>query len=141
MPWNSVLVAAVLTLGSANMNTAMAFGRSMSDGAHFVGGGFAGHRFAISRGFPGRRFAIKHRLVRPFRRNFAVGGLWWPYYYYSASNNEYGATAATTYPGAADVVPEPIPAATCHRSEEKVRVPAESGGSREIKITNCPYGR
>jgi len=54
----------------------MAFGRGMSGGAHFVGGGFAGHKFVFSHGF-----------VRPFRRNFAfrrtfaTGGLW-PYYGY-----------------------------------------------------------
>jgi hypothetical protein len=56
VPWKSVVVAAAIVLGAANMtNHAMAFGRGMSGGARFVGGGFAGHRFAISHGF-----------VRPF---------------------------------------------------------------------------
>ena len=134
MPWKSVVIAAALVLGAANMIThAMAFGRGMSGGAHFVGGGFAGHRFAISHGF-----------VRPFRRNFAfrrgrrtfaTGGLW-PYYGYDFGT--YGDTDGTTYPETDGFVPEPSPAPVCHRSEEIVTVPSEGGKTRQIKIIRCP---
>jgi hypothetical protein len=132
--WKSVVVAAALVLGAANMIThAMAFGRGMSGGAHFVGGGFAGHRFAISHGF-----------VRPFRRNFAfrkgrrtfaTGGLW-PYYGYDSDT--YGYMDGTTYPATDGFVPEPPPAPVCHRSEEIVTVPSEGGKTRQIKIIRCP---
>ena len=135
MPWKNVAVAVVLVLGAADMTTRMAFGRGMSGGAHFAGGGFAGHGFAIGRGFAGHRFAFSHRFVRPFRRS--SGGLW---LYYSVPADAYGGAATATYPGTADFAPEPIPVPICHRSEEIVRVPAEGGGTREIKVTNCPYG-
>jgi hypothetical protein len=134
VPWKSVVVAAALVLGAANMIThAMAFGRGMSGAAHFVGGGFAGHRFAISHGF-----------VRPFRRNFAfrkgrrtfaTGGLW-PYYGYDSDT--YGDINGTTYPETDGFVPEPPPAPVCHRSQEIVTVPSEGGGTRQIKIIRCP---
>jgi hypothetical protein len=35
-------------------------------------------------------------------------------------------------------VSAPPPAPTCHRSEETVTVPSETGGTRQIKIINCP---
>jgi hypothetical protein len=133
MPWKSVLVAAALVLGGANMTAQMAFGRGMSGGAHFVGGGFAGHRLAISHGF-----------VRPFRRNFAfrrrnfATGGWWPYDYDYGPTDGYNDMDTTTYPTTVGVVPEPEPAPVCHRSEEIVKVPAEGGGTRQIKIIRCP---
>lgn len=148
MPWKRAVIAAVLVLGAADTATHTAFARGMSGGAHFIGGGFAPHRFAISRGFPGHRFAIHRVFVRPFRRNFgfrrnfAFGGLgWWPYWPddYSGLNNGYGNTAAT-YAGTTDVVPEPVPVPICHRSEQVVRVPAEAGGTSQVKVTSCPYG-
>jgi hypothetical protein len=129
MPRKSFAIAAALMLGAANTSTDTAFGRGMSGGAHFVGGGFAGHRFATGRGF-----------VRRFR-GFATGGFWpyWPYGYYDYSPTAaYGDLATTTYPGMDGLAPEPLPALACHRSEEIVRVPSEAGGSREIKITRCP---
>jgi hypothetical protein len=130
MPWKSVVVAAALVLGAANMTTHAAFGRDMSDGAHFGGGSFLGHRFA-------------NGFVRPFRRNFAfrrtftTGGLW-PYYYDYGSTDTYGDMDTTTYPMTVGVVPEPNPTPVCRRSEEIVRVPSERGGSRQIKIIRCP---
>lgn len=140
MPWKSVVVAATMLLGAANMTThAMAFGRGTSGGAHFVGGSFAGHRFAISHGF-----------VRPFRRNlafgkgfafrrtFATGGLW-PYYGYDyVPTDAYGDMDSATYPETGVLVPEPMPAPVCHRSEEIVTVPSEGGGTRRVKIIRCP---
>jgi hypothetical protein len=104
----------------------------MSGGAHFVGGGFAGHRLALSHGF-----------VRPFRRNFAfrrknlATGNWWPYYYDNGPD-AYGDMDTTGYPETGGFVPEPMPAPVCNRSEETVSVPAEGGGTRQIKIIRCP---
>jgi hypothetical protein len=125
MQWKGAVVAAAI-LGAANMTTHMAFGRGMSGGAHFVGGGFASHRLAT-----------RHVFVRPFRRNFATGGFW-PYYYDYFPTDAYGNMDAATYPETPGFAPEPIPAPICHRSEEIVRVPSEGGGTREIKITRCP---
>jgi hypothetical protein len=149
MPWKSVLVTAALVLGGANMTAQMAFGRGMSGGAHFVGGDFAGHRLAISHGFvrpgfAGHRLAISHGFVRPFRRNFAfrrrnfATGGWWPYDYDYGPTDGYNDMDTTTYPTTVGVVPEPEPAPVCHRSEEIVKVPAEGGGTRQIKIIRCP---
>ena len=101
MPWKSVAIAAALALGAANMSTDTALGRGMSGGAHFAGGGFAGHRFmrpAIASGFATRR----RFFVRPFRRSFATGGFWpyWPYDYYDYSPTAaYGDATTATYPG------------------------------------------
>jgi hypothetical protein len=141
VPWKSVVVAATLVLGAANMIThAMAFGRGMSGGAHFVGGGFAGHRFVISHGgfvHPFRRnFAFRKGLV--FRKAFATGSLW-PYYGYDyVPTDAYGDMDITTYPETVGFVPEPPRAPVCHRSEEIVTVPSEGGGTRQIKIIRCP---
>jgi hypothetical protein len=132
MPWKSVLVAAALVLGGANMTAQMAFGRGMSGGAHFVGGGFAGHRPAISPGF-----------VRPFRRNFAfrrrnfATGGWWPYDY------DYGPTDAYDD---MDIRLTLRQLASCQNQSallsaiaaKVVKVPAEGGGTRQIKIIRCP---
>jgi hypothetical protein len=133
VPWKTGLIAAALVLGAANLTTHMAFGRGMSGGAHFVGGGLSGRR----------TFAISHNFVRPFRRNFAfrngTGGFW-PYYdYYDyVPTDLYGDMDTATYPQATGFVPEPMPAPVCHRSEEIVKVPSESGGTRQIKIIRCP---
>jgi hypothetical protein len=130
LPWKSILVAAALVL---DMIAQMAFGRGMSGGAHFGGGGFARHRLAIGHGF-----------VRPFRKNFAfrrrnfVTGGWWPYDYDYGPTDAYGDMDTTTYPTTVGVVPEPKPAPVCQRSEEMVKVPAEGGGTRQIKIIRCP---
>lgn len=138
MPWKSVAAAVVLVLGTAHLTTEAAFGRGMAGGAHFGGGGFAAHRFAISRGFAGRRFPSRHVFfVRPFHRNFFPSGVW-PYY--SVPTDAYSGTDSAPYPGTADVAAEPIPVPICHRSEQIVRVPAEGGGTSQIKIINCPSG-
>jgi hypothetical protein len=137
--WKNVLIAAALTFGAANVTTHTAFGRGMSGGAHFVGGGFSGRNFANGRSF-----------ARPLRRNFAfrnafgttlaTGGLWPDYYgYYDyAPTDVYGGTGTATYPATVGFVPVPMPVPACHRSEETVKVPSESGGTSEIKITRCP---
>jgi hypothetical protein len=147
MLWKSVAVAAVLVLGAAHMTTRMAFARGMAGGAHFGGahfgsarlgsGGFAAHRPAIGHGSAGHRFVIRRGFGRGFQRNFAAGGLW---LYDPLWADAYGGMGSATYPGTADVAPEPIAAPVCHRSEQIVKVPAEAGGTREIKIINCPQG-
>jgi hypothetical protein len=112
---------------------AMAFGRGMSGGAHFVGGGFGGHKFVVSHGF-----------VRPFRRSFAfrrafaTGGVWPSYGYDYVPTDAYGDMSGATYSETVGFVPEPPPAPVCHRSEEIVTVPSEGGGTRQIKIIRCP---
>lgn len=134
MPSKSFVAAVALVLGATNMATHMAFGRGMSGGPHFVGGGIAGHRLAISHGFvrPSfRSFAFRNGFA--FRRNFTTGG-WWPYYDYVTTDG-YG---DMTYPEGGGFVPESTPAAVCNRSEEVVRVPSERGGTRQIKIIRCP---
>jgi hypothetical protein len=106
------------------MSAQMAFGRGMSRGAHSVGGDFAGRRLAVS---PFRRnFAFR-------RKNLAPGG-WWPYYY--NDYDAYGDMDTASVPKTSGS--EPIPAPVCQRSEEIVRVPAEGGGTRQIKIIRCP---
>jgi hypothetical protein len=138
VPWKSVSVAAALVLGGANVAAQMAFGRGMSGGAHFVGGGFAGPRLAISHGFvrPFRRnFAFRNRFA--IRRNFA-NGAWWPYYYDYGPTGAYGDMYTTSYPDTGGFAAEPMPAPICQRSEEIVSVPAEGGGTRQVKIIRCP---
>jgi hypothetical protein len=127
MPWKNGVIAAALVLGAADINTHMAFGRGMSGGAHFAGGG---------RSFARHRFAIRHGFFRPFRRNFAGG--FWPYDYDYVPTDAYGDVDATAYPGTVGFAPEAIPRLVCHRSEELVRVPSEGGGSSQIKIIRCP---
>jgi hypothetical protein len=141
LPSKSVLLAAVLVLGAANMTTHVASGRGMSGGAHFVGGGFSGRAFAIShsfvRPFP-RNFAFRNGFA--FRRTFATVGLW-PYYYdyYGYDPTDaYDDMDTTTYPATVGFAPEPMPVPVCRRSEEVITVPSEGGGTRRIKIIRCP---
>jgi hypothetical protein len=146
--WKSVLVAAALVLGAATTTTPMAFGRGMAGGAHFAGGAFAGHGFA-GHGFADHGFAVRHGFVRSFRRNFAFrngfafrknfanGGWWWPYYD-DFPTDAYGDAGTTIDPETAGFAPDAVPAPVCHRSEETVRVPAEGGGTSQIKIIRCP---
>src|SRR5215472_7521292 len=97
---------------------AMAFDRGMSGGAHFVGGGFAGHWFAINHGFV-RPFRgnLAFRKGFAFRRTFATGGSW-PYYGYDyVPTDAYGDVDTTTYPETVGMVPKPMPAPVCHRSD------------------------
>ena len=145
-PW----FKSVCTKPGATAFTVMACGpssmaRGMSRGAHFVGGGLAGHRFVISHGFvrPFRKnFAFRRNFAFhrnfAFRRNFATGALW-PYYGYDYfPTDAYADMDGTTYPGTVGFVPQPPPASACNRSEEMVTVPSEGGGTRQIKIIRCP---
>jgi hypothetical protein len=134
----SVLVAAALALGAATTTTPMAFGRGMAGGAHFAGGAFAGHGFAVRHGFVRsfrRNFAFRNGFA--FRKNFANGGWWWPYYD-DFPTGAYGDAGTTIDPETAGFAPDAVPAPVCHRSEETVRVPAEGGGTSQIKIIRCP---
>jgi hypothetical protein len=131
------LIFSVIALATALL-AGSASARGISGSAHFVGGGFGGHGFAIRHSFvrPFRRnFAFRKGFA--FRRNFATGG-WWPYYYDYTPTDAYGDMYTTNYPETGGFVPEPMPTPVCHRSEEIVRVPAEGGGTRQIKIVRCP---
>ena len=97
----------------------------------------AGHSGAIGHGFvrPFRRnFGVRNGFA--IRRNFTTGG-WWPYDYDYGPADAYG-DMNTASPETGGFAPEPMPVPVCHRSEERVRVPAEGGGTREIKIIRCP---
>jgi hypothetical protein len=120
MPWKSVVLAVTLVLGPANMSNEIAFGRDIS------GGGGVRHFHRNS----------TFRNGSSFRRNFATGGLW-PYYDDPGPTDAYD-DDTTTYPTTVGVVPEPKPAPVCHHSEEIVKVPAEGGETRQIKIIRCP---
>jgi hypothetical protein len=140
------VLAAALALAAASMTSHVAFGRGMSGGAHFGGGGFVGHTPAISHSFvrPFRRnFAFRNGFA--FRRTFVAGGLLpyydlgglWPDYDYLATDASDDADT-TTYPETTGFMPPPMPAPVCHRSEEMVSVPSEGRGTRQIKIVRCP---
>jgi hypothetical protein len=97
----------------------------------------------------GHRLAISHGFVRPFRRNFGVRngfairrnlstGGWWPYDYDYGPADAYGDMNTASNPETGGFAPEPTSVPVCHRSEESVRVPAEGGGTRQIKIIRCP---
>jgi hypothetical protein len=57
-----------------------------------------------------------------------------PYVY---DDYEYPTDAVGDYPPPS-VVPPPSSPSVCHRSEETFTVPSEGGGTRQIKIINCP---
>ena len=98
----------------------------------------AGHSFAIGHGFarPFRRnFGARNGFA--IRRNFTTGG-WWPYDYDYGPADAYSDTNTASNPETGGPAPESTPVPVCHRSEEKVRVPAEGGGTRQIKIIRCP---
>jgi len=100
----------------------------------------AGHRLPISHGFvrPFRRnFGVRNGFA--IRRNFTTGG-WWPYDYDYGPADAYGDTNTASNPEAGGFGPKPtpVPVPVCHRSEESVTVPAEGGGTRQIKIIRCP---
>ena len=56
---------------------------------------------------------------------------------YAYDDYEYPTDAVGDYPPPS-VVPPPSPPSVCHRNEETFTVPSEGGGTREIKIINCP---
>jgi hypothetical protein len=71
----------------------------------------------------------------PFHKRFHKTVVF-PYGYYD--NNyptDIGDDAATTY--SPPIVP-PEPSPTCQRNVESFTVPSSAGGTRQIKIINCP---
>ena len=56
---------------------------------------------------------------------------------YAYDDYEYPTDASGDYPPPS-VVPPPSPPTVCQRNEETFTVPSEGGGTREIKIINCP---
>jgi hypothetical protein len=78
------------------------------------------------------------KLHRGHARNLLGAGSYYGYGGYGG----YGAMPAETPEAAVTYVTpiwvaEPPPALTCHRTEQVVTVPAEEGGTRDIKITRC----
>jgi hypothetical protein len=63
----------------------------------------------------------------------------WPLYGGYVSVPPYGPDNIINYAAPATViyVPEPPRALTCHRSQETVTVPAETGGTIKINVTRC----
>jgi hypothetical protein len=59
---------------------------------------------------------------------------------YSYPTDAFGDSDGMTYatPETGGFITAPPPAPICHRSEETVTVPSEAGGTRQIKIINCP---
>jgi hypothetical protein len=121
---------------------AVAFGRGggWGGGGHFVGSGLAARGFAINRGSLGHPFrrAFAFRRVA-FRKAFAFGG-GGPYYGYGyVPTDAFGDIDTASYPETVGfVMPEPLHASVCRRSEETVTVPSEDGGTRQIKVIRCP---
>jgi hypothetical protein len=82
---------------------------------------------------------ISHaRLHRGHARNLIGAG---PHYGYGGYGGYVAMPAETPETAVTYVMPivvaEPPPALTCHRTEQVVTVPAEEGGTRDIKITRC----
>jgi hypothetical protein len=105
-----IALATALGFGTVSMTTAgMAFGND--------GGRAFGHSFD-------KRLRFHKTFVIPY-----------PYYDY-----DYPTDAFDDYPPPVTSVPVPPPSSpsACHRGEETFTVPAEGGGTRQIKIINCP---
>jgi hypothetical protein len=89
----------------------------------------------VDAGWTGISRAKPHR---GHARNLLGGG---PYYGYGGYGGDVAMPAETPETAMTYVTPimvvEPPPALTCHRTEQVVTVPAEEGGTRDIKITRC----
>ena len=72
----------------------------------------------------------------PFHKRFHKTVVF-PYGYYDNDypTDTFGDDAATTY--SPPIVP-PEPSPTCQRNVETFTVPSSAGGTRQIKIINCP---
>jgi hypothetical protein len=116
-----ITVVTALGLGTISMTTAgMAFGNHGVFGGQFVHRAFGHHPFH-------NRFRFHKTFIIPY-----------PYYDYDYDYDYgYPSDAFGDYPSPI-VVPPPSSPSTCHRSEETFTVPSEGGGTREIRIINCP---
>ena len=104
-------------VGTVSMTTAgMSFGNHSLMGDQFVHRPLGHHPFH-------NRFRFHKTFVLPY-----------PYYDYDYG---YPTDAFGDYPPPIVVSPPPSPSA-CHRSVETFTVPSEGGGSRQIRIINCP---
>ena len=91
----------------------------------------------ISRGHAGGTQFGHGGFGHPFHRRFHKTVVF-PYGYYDNDypTDPFGDDAATTY-SPPIVPPEPSPP-TCQRNVETFTVPSSAGGTRQIKIINCP---
>jgi len=102
-------------------------------GAH--GFGMQSSHFRGQHFVRGQHFALAQHHFRFFRHlHHQAFGLWPWYGYYNVPPYTYD--DSMTYPTPEPVVvrPEPPP---CQHSEQKVKVPSENGGTREVTIFRC----
>jgi hypothetical protein len=95
--------------------------------ANARGGGLGGHAIG------GSHFPTRLHAARP-RGNFNQWPLYGGYY---AVPPDVPQTVTYVTPERIVFVPEPPRALSCKHSVEKVTVPAEAGGMREITVTRC----
>lgn len=111
------------------MGTAGAAGRSLVNGPHDGGHGFRGHYGGLRHG-DWRSGAFRRR---GYHR----------YYYGGDYVVVPGFDEWTPFPPTPQLPPPPPPLVpptlelTCHHSQQKVMVPSETGGTRQIAITRC----
>jgi hypothetical protein len=123
-----LVVSAVVLLALAPAmpvaNAAKGFGAHSSHSSHFSGHGL----------FSNQGLSTHRHQARP-NGNFSQ----WPLFggYYAVP--PYASDNIITYVTPERVVFVAVPprALSCHRSVEKVTVPAEAGGTRDITITRC----
>jgi hypothetical protein len=118
MRLTTITLAIALGLGTVSMTTVgMAFGNH-SEGGQSVHA-FGHHPFH-------NRFRFHKKFVIPY-----------PYYDYGyPTDYDYPTDAFGDYPSPIVIAPPSSP--SCHRSEETFAVPSESGGTRQVRIINCP---
>lgn len=112
--------------GAAALAMLMAPPLQMSATAH--GGGFGGGHLGHG------------HFGHPFRSGFREGfGPWWPLYggYVDLPPAGYGDFITYVLPEPVIPASQPPPPLQCQHSEETVTVPAEDGGTRQIRIVRC----
>ena len=112
----TLIVATALGLGTVCVTTAgmaAVISGGHASGTQFGHGGFV------------------HPLHKRSRNVFPYG-----YYDYDYPTDTFGDDAATTY--SPPIVPSELSPPPCQRSVEKFTVPSNNGGTKQIKIINCP---
>jgi hypothetical protein len=117
----ALTLATALGLGTVSMTTVgMAFGNHSGEGGNHFGYRAFGHPFH-------NRFRFHKTLIVPY-----------PYYDYYDYGYPIDASGDYPPPVAGVVAPPSPPPSACHRNEETFTVPSEGGGTRQIRIVNCP---
>jgi hypothetical protein len=112
----TLIAATALGLGTVCVTTA-------SMAAVISGGHASGTRFGHG--------VFGYHLHKRSRNVFPYG-----YYGYDYPTDTFGDDPDTTY--SPQIVPSEPSVPPCQRSVEKFTVPSNNGGSRQIKIINCP---